>query len=261
MASIGEIMAEAVTHAEEVTHEITVMYDHPSLSEIKRLTVEELYVRLDQELDAIDPIKWKESLPSHSTPEDLHHCSMKQLERKEVILSYLCELYRRNIVNFGLQWCEYDIVLCNINSSTKHEMGPEDIRSSPNCCEKHRAQHVPILSKKESMDLHERTITQQYWSGFETMKKYVKQTLRRHLKIKEIQLACLEQPMIYEEIEELMDSILDKNGNKISAFKEYLSPDHYRLIRAGVNVKEIKNPEELLASLRKMRTMNKIEKI
>ncbi len=245
MASIGEIMAEAVTHAEVVTHETTVMYDHPSLSEIKRLTVEELYVRLDQELDAIVPTK---------TYED----RMKQLERKEVILSYLCELYRRNVVVYGTEWCEYDTVLCQYNKCNR-VMKPEDLRSLESACEICKLRTIgtgitisPMLSKKESMDLHERTVAEKYWTGFQIMKLYVKQSVRRLLKIKEIEIACLKQPMIYEEINDLMDSILDKNGNKISAFKEYLTPDHYRLIRSGVDVKEIKNPEELLASLRKM---------
>jgi len=62
---------------------------------------------------------------------------------------------------------------------------------------------------------------------------------------------------MYQEINDLMDSILDANGNKISEFKDYLTPEHYRLIRSGIDVKEIKDPDVLLASLRKMKPKSK----
>ena len=257
MASIGEIMAEA----EVVTHEQTVMYDDELLSEMKCLTVEELYVRLVKELDVIDLIQLQESYPSKATEEDQHQCRLKQLSNKECILSYLCELYRRQIHVYGTEWLNYGIVMCIENSCTKHEMGAEDLRSSSKCCEKHRSRtDIPILSKKESMDLHERTISQQYWTGFQTIKSQASEQLRKIRKIRELQIACLKQPMLYQEINDLMDSILDCNGNKISEFKEYLTPEHYRLIRSGVDVKEMKEPDVLLQCLRRMK-QNKIEKI
>ena len=51
-----------------------------------------------------------------------------------------------------------------------------------------------------------------------------------------------------------MDAILDANGNKISEFKEYLSPEHYLIIRAGRDISEIKEQDELLRCLRDMKT-------
>jgi len=258
MASIGEIMAEA----EVVTHETTVMYDHELLSEMKCLTVEELYVRLVKELDVIDLIQLKESYPTNVSEEDSHQGRVKQLSNKEEILGYLCELYRRHILVYGIGWVDYDIVLCK--EQAHHEMGPEDLRCSATCCDKHRRTDIPIpipiLSKKESMCLHERTVSQQYWTGFQTIKTQAIIQLKKMRKIKELHLACVKQPLIYEEINDLMDSILDCNGNKISEFKEYLTPEHYRLIRSGVDVKEMKEPDVLLQCLRRMK-QNKIEKI
>jgi len=258
MASIGEIMTEVVTHAEVVNPETTVMYDDDLLYEIKCLTVEELYVRLDKELDAIDAIKLTDSYPTNVSEEDRHQGRLKQLSNKEAILSYLCELYRRNILVYGTEWADYNIVMCDVNSCTRHEMGQDDLRSSSNCCEKHRARtDIPILSKKDSMSLHERTVSNQYWEGFHRLKVYLNPQLKKLRKIRELQLACMKKPKIYEEINDLMDSILDANGNKISEFKDYLTPDHYRLIRSGVDVKEMKEPEVLLQCLRKMKSTRK----
>lgn len=112
--------------------------------------------------------------------------------------------------------------------------------------------NLPIYTKKESMDLHKHTIINQRWKGFHSAKIHVKEDLRKLRKTRDLHLSVVKPLMHYEEINELMDTILDANGNKISAFKEYLSPEHYRLIRAGVDVKEIKEPAELLAALRKM---------
>jgi hypothetical protein len=84
MASIGEIMAceiraEATpVMAEVVTHESMVLYDLES--DLNCLTVEELYVRLEKELDEI-------SIKEHKV----------QPKKASNIIVYLCELFRRNI--------------------------------------------------------------------------------------------------------------------------------------------------------------------
>jgi len=220
MASIGEIMTED-THAEVVTHEQTVMYDHELLSVMKCLTVEELYVRLDKELETID-----ETTLKYSHQLERKHFITERLQKKlEYILCYLCELYRRNMNDHFVncpycKWWEiYDI-----------EETPDDRYGN----------------KYET-----------FWSCFNSYKQPVKNSLKKLRKIKEIQLASLKQPRMYEEINDLMDSILDANGNKISEFKEYLTPEHYRLIRSGIDVKEIKDPDVLLASLRKMKPKGK----
>ena len=233
MASIGEIMAE-VTHAEVVTHETMVMYDDEILSDIKCLTVEELYVRLDKELDSIDATSFYAELPSNPKEEDLHKGRMKHLVNKHIILGYLSELYRRNVcshLNIHSDWWKVDEIRCNIGG--------------------------PVLSKQESMDLHEQGVSLKYWTCFQGIKSTVKEDLIKLRKIREIQLTSLKEPRLYEEINDLMDSILDANGNKISEFKDYLTPEHYRLIRSGIDVKEIKDPDILLASLRKMKPKGK----
>jgi len=263
MASIGEIMAE-VTHAEVVTHEQMVMYDDELLSDIKCLTVEELYVRLDKELETIDGTSFQAELPSNPKQEDFHKGRMKQLVNKHLIFGYLMELYRRNVYSqmFNLTaWWEFDEIRCtrNANATNCHGrlMEPDEVRHSNICCAKCRTDREPILSKQESMDLHEHQVTENLWKGLQSAHFWLKMDLKKLQKMKEIQLASLRQPRIYEEINSLMDTILDANGNKISEFKDYLTPEHYRLIRSGIDVKEIKEPDVLLASLRKMKPKGK----
>jgi hypothetical protein len=263
MASIGEIMAQ-VAHAEVVSHETTVMYDDELLSDIKYLTVEELYVRLDKELEAIDQKKmdWCPST-GKTPPSKQYEDRMKQLERKDVILNYLCELYRRNLlVQQAPIWLEHDSVKCKGMSRGESDytkcgyMSPETIRISKYCCEKCYP-NDKALSKKESMELHTQTVTEQCWKGFHDMKHYITGQLQTLRKVRDIQLSTIQKPRMYEEINDLMDSILDANGNKISEFKDYLTPEHYRLIRSGIDVKEIKEHDVLLASLRKMKLKGK----
>jgi hypothetical protein len=263
MASIGEIMAE-VTHAEVVTHETMVMYDDELLTDIKCLTVEELYVRLDKELANLDGNSFHSELPSNPKEEDRHKGRMKQLVNKHLILGYLSELYRRNVsshLNIHSDWWKLDEIRCNDNrketSCRGRLMEPDEVRHSNICCAKCRTDREPLLSKQESMDLHEHTVSEKYWATFSGIKSTVKDDLNKLRKIKEIQLASLIQPRMYQEINDLMDSILDANGNKISEFKEYLTPEHYRLIRSGIDVKEIKELDVLLASLRKMKLKGK----
>jgi hypothetical protein len=86
----------------------------------------------------------------------------------------------------------------------------------------------------------------------------VKRALDKIKHVKKIHLDCLKDPHIYDEINHLMDSILDSNGNKISEFKEYLTEEQYRHIRAGLDVKEIKDPSGVLASLQRMKTVMKM---
>lgn len=263
MASIGEFMAE-VSHAEVVTHEQMVMYDHELLSDIKCLTVEELYVRLDKELDAINETSLYQELPSKPKEEDRHKGRMKQLMNKHLILGYLLELYRRNVYSQMFnhtEWWEFDEIRCGGKNCLKNCLGrlmdPDEVRVSNTCCAKCRDDREPILSKQESTDSHEYKVTESLWTGFQTVHFWLKKDLKKLRKLKEIQLASLKQPRMYEEINDLMDEILDANGNKISEFKDYLTPEHYRLIRSGIDVKEIKEPDVLLASLRKMKPKGK----
>jgi hypothetical protein len=64
----------------------------------------------------------------------------------------------------------------------------------------------------------------------------------------------LKAPLLSKQINDLMDEILDKNGNKPSQFKDFLTPDHYRMVRMGcdVSVWSVEEQEVLLACLKKM---------
>jgi hypothetical protein len=67
-------------------------------------------------------------------------------------------------------------------------------------------------------------------------------------------MKLLKAPLLSKQINDLMDEILDKNGNKPMQFKDFLTPDHYRKVRMGCDVSEwtVEEQEVLLACLKKM---------
>ena len=216
MASMGEIIANElnaeVTQAEIVPPE-TVLYDVST--DMKCLTVEELYDRLDKELDTIsDQVVNPIDLPMIE--------SVLRPKRLETILCYFCELYRRNV--------------------NHHEITP-----IPHSCEKH------WWEINLNMPLNNRELN--FYRGVQLYKTSVKKALAKIRLIKKIHHDFLNP--IDEEINHLVDSILDANGNKISEFKEYLTEEHYRYIRAGIDVRDIKDQKVLLESLQKMKTRMK----
>lgn len=72
--------------------------------------------------------------------------------------------------------------------------------------------------------------------------------------VKHTTTKLLKAPLLSKQINDLMDDILDKNGNKPSQFKDFLTPEHYRMVRMGcdVSVWTVEEQEVLLACLRKM---------
>ena len=248
----------------EVVADSTVMYDDPLLQDFKQFTVEELYEKLDQELTE----KMKYPKP---TPED---CSQ--------ILGYLSELYRRGIhfqstnphlityreyerPHVELEWWDYDVVKCShchkvmetdeIRSKSTHEHSYNTYCTS---CRGRFPDHdittSVIRTKEQSIVCHLRSIVYQLTNMLQVIKPSVDKSLKTLKKIKALQLASIKKPRVYDEINELMDAILDANGNKISEFKDYLSPEHYRIIRAGRDVSEIKEQDELLSCLKRMKS-------
>jgi hypothetical protein len=248
----------------------TVMYDDPLLQGLKQFTVEELYEKLAQEITE----KLKCPKP---TPED---CTQ--------ILGYLSEFYRRGIhfqstnpdlMNRGkqtyreyerphveLEWWDYDVVKCS-RSHCHKVMETDEIRSKSThehsydtyciSCRGRFPDHdittSVIQTKEQSSECHRRSIVYQLRNMLQVIQWSLDKSRSTLKKIKALQLASIKKPRVYDEINELMDAILDANGNKISEFKDYLSPEHYRIIRAGGDISEIKEQDELLRCLHQMK--------
>jgi hypothetical protein len=85
-------------------------------------------------------------------------------------------------------------------------------------------------------------------------KAHVTRTLKTIRLVKQTTMRMLKAPLLSKQINDLMDEILDKNGNKPSQFKDFLTPDHYRMVRMGcdVSVWSVEEQEVLLACLKKM---------
>jgi len=270
--SIASEILEHFAVAEVVSPVPTVMYDDPLLQDLKGFTVEELYEKLDKELNE------KMNYKLFQMPED---CVK--------ILSYLSELYRRGIhfqstnpdlmnprmfsyrpyerVQAVLEWWDFDDVKCShchklmetdeIRYKTIHEHSCSTYCIS--CKERHAFQDdiktSVIQTKEQSIVCHRRSIVYQLRQLLQVLRWSLDKSMKTLKKIKALQLASIQKPRVCEEINELMDAILDANGNQISAFKDYLSPEHYRVIRAGRDISEIKEQDELLSCLKQMRCM------
>ena len=176
--------------AEVVSREEMVMYDDPSLNDLKKYTIEELYTKLNEELMNIRT-DFGTDIPSH--------------ERK-VIFLYLSELYRRSVPWPDLlDWWEYDVVRCEcpsyhceltalierVDKFTVHKiMRPDEIRDHSGCCARcHRK--GSMLSKEDSIRVHEKTVASQLHEILYYVKTYVKMELEKLRKIKRIQLDSL----------------------------------------------------------------------
>ena len=224
------------------------MYDDPLLQDLKQFTVEELYEKLDQE--------FAKNYDTYST---------------STALTYLSELYRRGIP-CPVEWWEYDVMRCRGGNCYKechlkpYEIKLNKIRSHTTLYEGRVLEPgEPVNSqgfcvKCAGYGNGGSVLSKGYKEHLESMvlpkfplHDFVKDELAKLKKIKAFQLASIKKPRVYEEINDLIDAILDANGNKISEFKEYLSPEHYRIIRAGRDISEIKEQDELLRCLRTMK--------
>jgi len=274
MAIASEILESFVAEAAEarvveVTADSTVMYDDHLLQGLKQFMVEELYEKLDQEITE----KLKIRNPT--------------LEDYVPILVYLSECYRRGIhfqsmnpnlmprnsympferPRVAIEWWDYDVIKC---------MLCERVMESDEICAKSDGHHMyctncyptqkvspsgftmVLQTKEQSIEYHNQTIVNRLRNSLlHSIKTSLDKSRSTLKKIKALQLASIKKPRVYDEINELMDAILDANGNKISEFKDYLSPEHYRIIRAGCDVSEIKEQDELLRCLKHMKSQIK----
>lgn len=248
--------------------------------DMKQFTVEELYEKLDH--DITEKLKIQKPTPEdcaqiigylselylrgihiHSTNPDL----MNRATINHIPKTY--QDYERPQVE--LEWWDYDVVKC-YNYKCKKVMESDEIRYNLgkkysyigyclHCIDHGYTSGIgypPVrCTKEESIECHHQSIVYQLGRVLQVIKSSVDKTRSTIKKIKAIQLGFVKKTCVYEEINELMDSILDSNGNKISEFKEYLSPEHYRLLRAGRDVSEFKEQDELLSCLKRMKSQIK----
>lgn len=233
-----------------------VLFEHELLGPIKYLTIEELFYKLENSLECIKEKEYH----AGDTGDTIYFRKKKILDKtRSEIFVYLGEISRRRIYIYMLDtnypWWEYNIVKCCCGKILE----PDDICGGSleslycdECCAKNKYSNEP---KEKTMILHEKIITTRLWGWLIQIKNLIHKEILKIKMIKKIQLDSLRRPLLSKEINNLMDSILDSNGNKISEFKEYLSPDHYRMVRAGCDVSELDLPdkEQILQCLLKMK--------
>jgi hypothetical protein len=111
-----------------------------------------------------------------------------------------------------------------------------------------------VMKSKLTIVFTRRYDPEPFGSALNDVKSRIEKELAFIKIIKKDVMTRLHAPMLSGEINDLMDAILDRNGNKPSQFKEYLTPEHYRLVRMGCDVSEwtVAEQEKLLVSLKKM---------
>lgn len=104
----------------------------------------------------------------------------------------------------------------------------------------------------------ETLFTQKYYNCVIGAKDAIKKLCQGRLRcigiVRDTVMPLLKAPVLSKQINELIDAILDKNGNKPSEFKNFLTPDHYRMVRMGCDVSEwsVDEQEILLECLKKV---------
>lgn len=164
----------------------------------------------------------------HTIDEVMSYTSGSTFRQKpyDKLLVYLGELLRRNL------W-KWDAAEDNANGA-----GSDD-----------------LLVRVFDLTVYERFSR---WRNFDidlrTIKTQYKQELARMRLVKQKSTILMNAPLLSKQINDLMDEILDKNGNKPSQFKDFLTPEHYRMVRMGcdVSVWSVEEQEVLLESLKKM---------
>lgn len=263
--------------ARVVMNESSVLFDDELLSDVKQYSIEEIYGILTESFKTVESIYSKYTF----TRMEEYKIYKRELDTQfNTIFIYYCELYRRNS-RYYADPLPYDIcvkcVVCGekITSSGEYQTNlPTDCKVSSafpthdyiTYCKGCTAQghHISrgggsyVLTRLNPerydclLSVEYRRMRQVAINNHNANKNQLKQLNI----IRSAMLTRLRQPCVSKDINDLIDELLDSNGNKISLFKEYLTPDHYRQVRAGCDVTEwdIVEQEQLLDCLKKYKS-------
>jgi len=254
------------------------LFDDDLFTDLKQLSPEQL---LSDTIVLMESLEWKELTQNDLKEIALLKNKMRGDLQKLVVL--LGELYRRNICNYHLHnqvfhlgmlntfleeeccfFCKEKNVDYFFDMETDRLFGKKVHKSNLICspCKvKHavkgsdeRIDKVPIgLIPKDYLGTRQCTLFREIPFHLKGVLEGLKMSLDDMQSVKEIMVKILRTPLLTKQLEELMDEILDLNGNKISQMKDYLTPEQYRFVRSGSPFEEFPKQQELLANLNKMR--------
>jgi hypothetical protein len=259
--------------AQVVMNEPFVLFDDELLVNMKQYSIEELYNRLLDSFLSVELVYAKYTF----TRMEEYKIYQRELDTQfNTIILHASELYRRN--KHCLDPCPYDLsvkcVVCGKKISSSDECQtnlPMDCKVSNTFptfdyiayCKGCVAQQHHLsggggsyILTRLNPERYDCLLSIQY----RRMRQVAKNnsvsvnTIRLQLnRIRELMLTRLRKPCLTKEINDLIDELLDSNGNKISLFKDYLTPEHYRRIRAGCDVSEwdLGEQEQVLTCLEK----------
>jgi len=251
------------------------LFDDDLFTDLKQLSPEQL---LSDTIVLMESLEWKKLTQTDLKEIALLKNKMREDLQKLVLL--LGELYRRNIIQYNALlnlgkintfleeeccfFCKEKNVDYYIDIDTDRLFGKKVHRSNLIClsCKlKHavkgsdeRIDNVPIsLIQKHYLDTRQLIFFKEFPAQHKALLDILKTSLDDMQSVKEIMVKILRTPLLTKQLEELMDEILDLNGNKISQMKDYLTPEQYRFVRSGCPFEEFPKQQELLANLKKMR--------
>jgi hypothetical protein len=253
------------------------LFDDPLFVDLKQISHEQL---LTETIELMESLEWKELTKTDFKEIALLKNKMRGDLQKLVVL--LGEIYRRNIchmynhhllsqlgmLNTFLEedccfFCKEKNVDYYIEIGTDRLFGKKVNKSNLIClpCKvKHSVKGsdetiqgvVVSLIGKDYLDTRQCTLFREIPFHLKGNLEYLKMSLQDMQTVKEIMVKILRTPLLTKQLEELMDEILDLNGNKISQMKDYLTPEEYRFVRSGSPFEEYPKQQEILANLKKM---------
>jgi hypothetical protein len=255
------------------------LFDDPLFADLKVLNHEQL---LTEAIELMESLEWKELAQTDLKEIALLKNKMRGDLQKLVVL--LGEIYRRNIcpqynqqhlIHLGMLntfleddccfFCKEKNVDYCIAMETDRLFGKKVNKSNLIClpCKVKHAVNQPgsetidklsiVLIEKGYLDRRQWELYRNFPFYLKGYLDYLKTPLQDMQTVKEIMVKILRTPLLTKELEELMDEILDLNGNKISQMKDYLTPEEYRFVRSGCPFEEFPKQQEMLTKLKKMR--------
>jgi len=254
------------------------LFDDDLFTDLKQLSPEQL---LSDTIVLMDSLEWKELAQSDLKEIALLKNKMREDLQKLVLL--LGELYRReglyrdfklisDLNTFLEEECcficketknlDYYIRLGMQEKVLEKRVHYSNLICSP-CKVKHSVKNpngsyyigteILTLIDEKYLSTRQFEIYRSFKGRIKPPYDYFISLLQEMQSVKEIMVKILRTHLLTKQLEELMDEILDLNGNKISQMKDYLTPEQYRFVRSGCPFEEFPKQQELLANLKKMR--------
>jgi len=270
------------------------MFDDPLFSSLKELTYEQLLSNTIELIDALDLKELNDSdfkevaLLKVKNKQNLHNLVLllgEAWRREYDIHPFIIKIIMNFLEDEQCVFCKEtkSIDYCSQTNQSPYHAPPYYNGFKRVCgiyvtytslvCSPCKIKHSKMVPPKEMIEDIEIKLIDEVKGWLDTRKILNYKELRTKIQairpsfeailldiqmVKDAMLKIIKTPLLTKELEELMDEILDCNGNKISQMKDYLTEEQYRFVRSGNHFEEFPKQQELLTNLKKMRDVLKL---